>query len=481
MHDGASLEARRQSARLDTVAATCEALARPEPDCDMLGTYMWAAIEHGGYRAALEYYSGEECKKSDAPVHRLRVEGWLLGRLGLYDRVKDWLEEASAYRDFARFLPAAGSVPRATYRPPPLWLEKPRPVPRRSGDIMTLEPVAAPCRDTGEVPDYIWTSMLILDATGPIFSHAGLGAVSFLVAAGPDRRAPGPAHGDRRYDPCRGARLHGAPEGCHRWIIADIDFGPRPPNKPHYYYDLTDEGRRALADAGAARPPWSTETAAAAAGLAGMALPDLLEGACTRSGPLRDLDAMRGDLGKLVDAWRAQDDGKDVPPVSAGDQVLADLGLNARWPETGGSAGCSFDHLLHLVGVINATRSVACEAEPSRGVESAVLQTLIAAIQDQCRMHGRMVAASTSPANPFYDPALVDPAEWGADARRWPLYADVAPPMISDLYYCLAEYCRSRGLAVDPCSLPLYERFTDDERAAVIEALEEDSPYRDVD
>ena len=96
-------------------------------------------------------------------------------------------------------------------------------------------------------------------------------------------------------------------------------------------------------------------------------------------------------------------------------------------------------------------------------------------------MHGRMVAASTSPANPFYDPSLVDPAEWGADARRWPLYADAAPPMISDLYYCLAEYCRSRGLAVDPCSLPLYERFTDDERAAVIEALEEDSPYRDVD
>lgn len=75
MHDGASFKARRQSARLDTVAATCEALARPEPDCDMLGTYMWAAIEHGGYRAALEYYSSEECKKSDVPTHRLRVEG----------------------------------------------------------------------------------------------------------------------------------------------------------------------------------------------------------------------------------------------------------------------------------------------------------------------------------------------------------------------------------------------------------------------
>ena len=47
--------------------------------------------------------------------------------------------------------------------------------------------------------------------------------------AGARRDSRGP-----RYDPSLGARLYGAPEGCHRWIIADIDFDPRPVNKPHY-------------------------------------------------------------------------------------------------------------------------------------------------------------------------------------------------------------------------------------------------------
>ena len=49
--------------------------------------------------------------------------------------------------------------------------------------------------------------------------------------------------------------------------------------------------------------------------------------------------------------------------------------------------------------------------------------------------------------------------------------------MISDLYYCLADYW-SRQLAVDPCSLTLSEMVTDEERTAVIEALKEDLPLR---
>ena len=49
--------------------------------------------------------------------------------------------------------------------------------------------------------------------------------------------------------------------------------------------------------------------------------------------------------------------------------------------------------------------------------------------------------------------------------------------MISDLYYCLAEYCRSRRLAEDPCSLPLYEVLTEDEQAAAIKVLADDSLF----
>ena len=60
---------------------------------------------------------------------------------------------------------------------------------------------------------------------------------------------------------------------------------------------------------------------------------------------------------------------------------------------------------------------------------------------------------------------------------RQPLYVDTTPPMISDLYYCLAEYCRSRRLAADPCSLLLSKVMTGEERALVAEALERDAPF----
>lgn len=56
-------------------------------------------------------------------------------------------------------------------------------------------------------------------------------------------------------------------------------------------------------------------------------------------------------------------------------------------------------------------------------------------------------------------------------------YTDATPAMISDLYYCLAEYCKSRRLAVDPCSLPLSEALTGDKKAAVIAVLADDSVF----
>ncbi len=470
-----SLDALRRADRSFSMAVPRGLQARLELDSRMVGTYMRDAIGRGGYRAALDYYGSDESKKSDRAWHRLKARGWLLGRLGYYGQMAGWLEEGAALPDFDLLLSTAHSVPRAAYRAPALWMETPSPAPPRAGCMMAFEPVAAACRDMGTVPDDVWAVALILEAAGPICSHAGLGAALSLVAAGADRQAAGPASRSGRYDPLRGAKLHGAPEGCHRWIIADIDFNPHPSNGPHYYYDLTDEGRRALDAARAAGAPWQKATEAAAAGLGGMALPDMLENACGLGGPRRDLGKMRGDLARLVDAWRAQDDGRPAPPVCAEDQALADLGSTAEWFETGETVGSPLDYLLYLIRVVDSTRAIACEAEPSTGAESAVLQTLVAAIQDLCRKHGRAVASAASPAGPA-PPARANSAGRGIGMRRL-RYTDATPAMISDLYYCLAEYCKSRRLDVDPCSLPLSEALTGDKKAAVIAVLADDSVF----
>ena len=467
-------EEMRRSVRAATPPRNVQ--ARPEVADGSVGVYMRDAIARGGYRAALHYYGSDEAIKSDRPWRRLRARGWLLGRLGLYGQMGDWLADISEWDDFDHILAAVGSAPRAAYTAPPLWLEAPTPMPRSEERIMTLEPAAAPCRDTGAVPDYIWTAMLVLDAAGPICSRAGLGAAAFLAEAGAARRARGAERGGRLYDPRRGARLHGAPEGCHRWIIADMDFDPRPPHGPHYYYDLTDEGRGALAAARAAGAPWPKAIEAAAAGLRGMDLPDLLENACGFGGPVPGLDKMRSELGRLVDAWQAQNDGGSAPPVDAEDRVLVDLWSTAKWSENGETAGSSLDYFLHLMTIIRSTRAVACEAEPSTRAEDAVLRTLIAAIQGLCRKHAREVTATVS------GPVLSGPARGkdtgeGSEAPQHPPYADATPAMISDMYYCLAEYCRSRGLAADPCSLPLSEALTEDEKAAVAEVLMDDSAF----
>ena len=453
--------------------------ARPEPDSDMVGAYMRDAIERGGYRAALEYYSSDEAKESDTPWHRLRVKGWLLGRLGLYGQLKSWFDEIATLPDFESVSAAGIPGPRTDYRAPALWLESPGPVRRRTDDIMTVEPAAAPCLDVGPVPDYIWTAMLILDAAGPICSHAGLGAAAFLAGAGADLHAPFTPRVDRLYDPLRGARLHGAPEGCHRWIIADMDFDPWLINEPHYYYDLTDEGRAALEAARAAGSPWQKAVEAAASGLGGMSLPDLLEGACRSSGPVPGLDKARDDLDKLLNAWKNQEKGANAAPVGAGDQVLVDLGATTRSLDAGGGAGSVLDHLLCLMTVVESTHTIACEAKPPTRGEAAVLEALIGAIQVLCRRHGGEVAASASVARPRTAPARDYPSERDEGMPLRPLHADATPALICDLYYCLAEYCRSRRLAVDPCSLPLSEQFTEDERAAVIEALTKDNPLYD--
>ena len=467
--------ASRRAARSVAVPAPRSLHARPELNDDLVGAYMQDAIERGGYRAALEYYGSDEAKKSEAPWHRLRARGWLLGRLGLYDQVQGWLEEASAWPDFDH-LPAAGvHGGHAAYRPSALWLKTPEPARRSAGGLLTIEPAAAANPDPCAVPGYIWVAMLILDATGPICSHAGLGAAAFLVGAGPDWRDLGATHGPPRYNPSLGARLYGAPEGCHRWIIADIDFDPRPVNKPHYYYDLTDEGRAALDMARGAGSPWTRATEAAASGLGGMTLPDLLENACRPGRAAQGLDKTRDELSNLLDAWTGRKKGP-AARVCAEDQTLADLGPPTKWHATDDGAGSTFDHLLYLMTVVRSAHAVACEAEPTTRAEGAVLGVLIGAIQGLCRRHGRAVAAAAPPAGPPAVSAPCGPAGVAEGAPRRPPYTAAMPAMISDLYYCLAEYCRSRRLAADPCSLPLSKVLTGEERALVAEALEKDSP-----
>ncbi len=471
----------RRPAPSTTLAAPRVLLARPEPDSDMVGSYMRDAIGRGGYRAALGYYGSDEAKESDTPWHRLRLRGWLLGRLGLYDQLDSWLEEATALPDFDHLLDARVSVQRAAYRTPALWLEEPKPVQRSADHILTVEPAAAPDLDIHTVPDYIWTNMLILDATGPICSHAGLGAAAFLVGAGAGQQMRGQACGPGRYDPLRGARLHGAPDGCHRWIIADIDFEPWLIEEPHYYYDLTDEGRGILAAARAAGAPWSKAAEAAASRLGGMSLSDLLESACGLGGNRNDLGKMRDGLAQLLDAWECQEKGTDATPMNAEDRALVDLGTIARRPHPGSGTGSAADHLLCLMAVIESTHKIACEAESPSDAEVSVLQALIGALQDQCRRHADAVVAAASRA--IQHTATASDAHTGlvANTLRRPLYSDAAPALICDLYYCLGEYCESRNLASDPRRLPLSERLSEEEKASMMEAFTKDNPlYADM-
>ena len=470
---------RRSAQSATTMVAQLALHTRPELSSDTTGDYMRDAIERGGYRAALEYYGSDEAKAAHTERHRLRAKGWLLGRLGLCNQVQSWLEEVAYLDNFDHLLVDARSGPRAGYRAPPMWLETPRPVPRSADHILTLEPVAAAAAGAGAVPDYIWNTMLILDTAGPICSHAGLGAAAFLVGAEADLLMHGPAGGGCRYDPLRGARLHGAPERCHRWIIADIDFEAYFIDEPHYYYDLTDEGRRALRDAKAAGAPWPKAVEAAASGLEGMSLPDLLENACRLGGPREDLGRMRDKLAMLLSAWDAQEKGLDAAPVSAEDQVLADLGAATAGPDSDASGGTPLDHMLSLMAVLEPAHKIACEAKPSTSAEKAVLEALIGALRDLCRKRaGTVMAAASSPAGLGAASGGGGTVK-GGDATRRPLYSDAASALICDLYYCLGEYCESRSLAADPCRLPFSEQFTEVEKAEIIEALTKDNPLYD--
>ena len=464
----AAFEAQHRSDLSSLLAALQGLHVRPEVDSDRVGSYMRDAIERGGYRAALADNRSDEAKKAGPTRRWFRDTGWLLGRLGLYDQVEGWL--AGAAGDPFLDLPTTPerAVESVDYRTPSLWLQVPRPVPLSSGGIMALERAAPIIQDIGTVPDYIWTIMLILEAVGPICSHAVLGAATFLVDAEAGRPARGPARGDLLYDPLRGARLHGAPEGCHRWIIADIDFDPWPANEPHYYYDLTDEGKSALDAARSAGAPWPRMAEAAASRIRDMDLPELLESACRFVGPLQGLDKMRDGLGDILDAWQNQEDGLPVSPVAAEDHALVDLGAIASRPGSECVPGSALEHLLCLTTTIESAHAIAGGAEPSSRAEGAVLQTLIGALLELCRKAARSAAAAPL--------AAPDPTGREGDEPLRPMYADVTTALICDLHYCLGEYSERRSLAVDPCNIKLSEQFTKAEKAEIVEALTRGHP-----
>ena len=111
MQGRATAEVPRRAARPRAVPTAHCLYVRPEVDDDFVGTHMRDAIERGGYRAALDYYGGDEAKESDTPWHRLRAKGWLLGRLGLYDRVGAWIEEVASLPDLTTCRPLASPYP----------------------------------------------------------------------------------------------------------------------------------------------------------------------------------------------------------------------------------------------------------------------------------------------------------------------------------------------------------------------------------
>ena len=104
----------------------------------MIGGTMRNAIEHGGYRAALAYYRSNDAKKSCTSLLRFRTTGWLLGRLGLYDQVQGWLDEAAGDVDLDPPAEPKNAGWRTAYRTPPLWMQTPRPVPLSSYCLMGL-------------------------------------------------------------------------------------------------------------------------------------------------------------------------------------------------------------------------------------------------------------------------------------------------------------------------------------------------------
>ena len=439
---------------------------RLEFDAEFAGAYMRDAISRGGYRAALDYYGRMRAKTTQSSIHRIRARGWLLGRLALDGEMPGWVKEARSCSEFD-YITGGG----------PWWSTDGGAITRRQreeGRIVRIEPVDAAAPAPSSVPQRVWAAMLALDAAGPAYSRAILGAAVTVLHSEANRRICGRIRRDpARYDPL-GGKMGRAPRGHQRWIISDVDTEMLPLNEPHYYYDLTDEGKGALKYVREDRAPWPRAAAKAAAGLAGRAVPDILEEACGLGSAPPAMDGIRGELGGLIRAWDGRKGGSRLAPTSPKDAVLADLSPASKWRD--GVADVQLEHALFVMGAIKSVHKIACNAKTGGGASDTVLRVLIGKVRDRCRRLGaKIVGAPREARRPPAGLGRGDAAE-SEMRRRWNRLVGELPASVSDLYYCLSEYCKGRGLADDPIDLPLGEVLDEDERAALAEVLLADPP-----
>ena len=439
---------------------------RPELDAEFVGTYMRDAISRGGYRRALDYYGGVRAKRSEPRAHRLRARGWLLGRLSPDEWEAGWMKEARACSDFDHMTGVADKARLEAERriAASLGMEVNR--------LLETEPVDADPPEPSTVPQWMWASMLALDAIGPVHSRAVLSAAVAVLEAEAGRRICGRVRCDpAAYDPL-GGRMRQAPRGHQRWIIGDVDTEMLPLNEPHYYYDLTDEGKAALEYVRRDRAPWAKAAVGAAAGLSGKTVPDILEEACSLNPPSGTIDGIRDDLEGLIRTWDSRKGGGHRTPISPKDAVLAGLDPTAKCKDDIEMA--RLDHVFFITGTIKAVHEIVCSVKlPSRR-GGQVLCVLIGKMQNRLRRLGQKI--NDAPRETSRTRVDESGVLYEKMRRKWRLYVGELPASISDLYYCLAEYCKCRSLADDPIDRPLSEILTEREKAALAEVLSADPP-----
>lgn len=434
---------------------------RLELDAEFMGEYMRDAISHGGYRAALDHYEGTEAATPQLLIHRLRARGWLLGRLALDDGVAEWMEEARACSEFDHILSSGsgwntngGTITHQQ---------------REEGNIVRIEPVDAVPPTPHSVPQWVWAIMLVLDAVGPVYSRAGLNAAVTTLQAEVDRNMCNQIPcGQGKYDPL-GNKSYQIPKEYKRWIISDIDAGMMPLNEPHYYYDLTDEGKVALDHVRRDKTSWSKAAVKAASGLADKALPDILEEACNLGDPPPTMDCIRNELGGLIRAWDSRKAGGRLAPASQKDAILAGLAPASKWQDY--VADVQLEHALFVMCAIKMVSRIASSGKPASGGDGVVVRTLIGKMQDQCRELGVKIVGVPKETRRPQTMSKYDDVIEGELWNKWRRVVGGLPASISDLYYCLSEYCKRRGLADDPVDRPLAESLTEREKAALIEVL----------
>ena len=439
---------------------------RPELDAEFVGTYMRDAISRGGYRKALVYYGGTRAKRTKLREHRLRARGWLLGRLSPDEWAAGWMKEARTCPEFDHMTGVADKAQLEAERRIAASLG------REVRRLLKIQPVDAVPPEPRSVPQWMWAAMLALDAIGPVHSRAVLSAAVAVLEAEAGRRICGRVRCDpAAYDPL-GCRMRQAPRGHQRWIIGDVDTEMLPLNEPHYYYDLTDEGKAALEYVRRDRAPWAKAAVGAAAGLSDKTVPDILEEACSLNPSSCTLDGVRDDLGGLIRTWNRRRGGRRRAATNPRDVVLVGLDPTAKCKNDAELA--RLDHVYFITGTAKTVHEILCNVKLTGRRDSQVLCVLIGKMRNRFRRLGQKIndAPQETSRRKFDESGVL----YAKMRQKWRLCVGELPASISDLYYCLAEYCKRRSLADDPIDRPLAEILTEREKAALAEVLSSDLP-----